>query len=83
MATKENRMVYIVEIIRYGAPELGVQFFGVFDDLDVVHEKMKEYNEYRGGKYPEYYVTETPINPDKIHAGEKVRYEVGGKKLID
>ena len=59
-------MHYLVEVIRYGDPSLGVQFFGVFDDRDLIHQTLTEYNTYRGGKYPAYYVTPTQMNPVKM-----------------
>jgi hypothetical protein len=57
--------LFLVEIIRYGNPKLGVQPFGVFDDIQNIHKTMKEYNQYRGGKYPAYYVTECSLNEEE------------------
>lgn len=45
--------MYVVEILRYGDPALGVQVYGVFDmSREEIIAMMKEYNDYRGGKYP-------------------------------
>ena len=74
--------VYVVEVIRMGDPELGVQFFGVFDDLDVIHKTMANYNVRRGGKYPAYYVIESELNPSKMQGGLKNVYEVD-PSLVD
>lgn len=58
--------MFIVEIIRYGNPDLGVHPFENFDDIQPT---MDEYNRFRGGKYPSYYVIETfdPIHVEGPH----------------
>lgn len=56
--------VYVIEIIRYGDPKLGVYLYGVFTTLEGLHEQMVEYNKYRGGKYPSYRVTEVKLNTE-------------------
>jgi hypothetical protein len=70
--------MWLVEIIRYGNPELGVSVYGVFDCYELIHPTMTEYNQYRGGKYPAYYVTEIgPVNPKNDNVGSRTRHEVG------
>jgi hypothetical protein len=70
--------MYLVEIIRYGNPELGVSVYGVFDNVELLHQTMKEYNQYRGGKYPAYYVTPIgEVNPKNDNVGSRTRHEVG------
>lgn len=68
--------MWLVEIIRYGNPELGVSIYGVFDDYELIRQTMKEYNIYRGGKYPAYYVTELgPVNPKDDNVGSRTYYK--------
>jgi|DEB0MinimDraft_6_1074348.scaffolds.fasta_scaffold02597_14 hypothetical protein len=70
-------MIYLVEIIRYGNPSLGVHRYGVFDDFAKIAPTMAEYNSYRGGKYPAYFVTEfSEMNPSDTDFPERKRYEV-------
>jgi hypothetical protein len=70
--------MWLVEIIRYGNPELGVSAYGVFDCYELIHPTMIEYNLFRGGKYPAYYVTEIgPVNPKNDNVGSRTRHEVG------
>ena len=70
-------MIYLVEIIRYGNVELGVHRYGVFDDFAKIAPNMAEYNSYRGGKYPAYFVTEfSEMNPSHTAFPERKRYEV-------
>lgn len=57
--------MYVIEILRYGSEELGKHLFGVFDDLDKSIAEAKEYNRYRGGKYPVIKVTEIELNESK------------------
>lgn len=56
--------VYVIEIIRYGNPQLGVYLYGVFSTLEGLHEQMVIYNKYRGGKYPSYRVTELMMDTE-------------------
>jgi len=70
-------MMYLVEIIRYGSPELGVSVYGVFNDYELIHSTMTEYNEYRGGKYPAYYVTPIgEVNPKDDKVGSRTLHKV-------
>ena len=70
-------MIYLVEIIRYGDPELGVHRYGLFDDFNKIKPTMAEYNCYRGGKYPAYFVTEfAEMNPAHTGFPGRKRYEV-------
>jgi len=67
--------VYVVEIIRYGSPDLGVQLFGVFDlPIDEILKRMRVYNEQRGGKYPAVYITKVSMNPSDLTGAERVEY---------
>jgi hypothetical protein len=69
---KETKM-WLVETIRYGKPEFGVSIFGVFDDFSLISQAMKEYNDFRGGKYPAYYITEIgKVNPDNDIVGSRI-----------
>ena len=70
-------MIYLVEIIRYGNVELGVHRYGVFDEFAKIAPTMAEYNSYRGGKYPAYFVTEfSEVNPSHTDFPKRKRYEV-------
>jgi hypothetical protein len=71
-------MYKIVEIIRYGKPDLGVQVFGVFDlPIEDILSIMREYNVFRGGKYPAIYVQEFPkINPTDLCISDRYRYDL-------
>ena len=70
-------MIYLVEIIRYGDPKLGVHKYGLFNDFSKINTTMAEYNSYRGGKYPAYFVTEfSEMNPVHTAFPERKRYEV-------
>ena len=73
-----SEKAYLVEVIRYGDPELGVQFFGVFTDYDSIRGIMEDYNSYRGGKYPSYYVTEITTN-----ASEMQRWNDTNRQLVE
>jgi hypothetical protein len=74
----EERGLYLVEIIRYGNPSLGVSIFGIFDDFEKIVPAMREYNFRRGGKYPWFFVTRLPpINPgDPDFSPERTRYDL-------
>jgi hypothetical protein len=74
----EERELFLVEIIRYGNPSLGVSIFGIFDDLQKIIPAMREYNFRRGGKYPSIFVTRLPqINPkDPDFSPERTRYDL-------
>jgi len=70
-------MIYLVEVIRYGNPSLRVNRYGVFDDFAKIAPTMAQYNSYRGGKYPAYFVTEfSEMNPSHTDFPERKRYEV-------
>lgn len=77
----DESKLYIVHLIRYGNLDRGVYFYGVFDSLERVHIEMRIHNNYRGGKYPEYYVTETVLNPKDQMRENRVRYSVYKGKL--
>lgn len=69
--------MWLVEIIRYGHPELGVSIYGVFDDYELIHPTMVEYNNFRGGKYPAYYVTYFDnINPKDCSFSERTLHKI-------
>ena len=69
--------IYLVEIIRFGNPDLGVHTFGVFDDVERIAPAMTAYNVYRGGKYPAYYVTNMGVmNPNDSDFCPRAFYEV-------
>lgn len=72
------KTLYVVEIIRYGDPKLGVHLFGVFSNLKGLHERMVEYNSYRGGKYPSYRITEMFVNTEMPFTGQSVIKSVEG-----
>ena len=75
-------MIYFVEIIRYGDVSLGTQAYGVFDDFNKILPTMTEYNSYRGGKYPAYFVTEfAEMNPDHTDFPKRKRYEIVKNEL--
>jgi hypothetical protein len=59
----ENTM-YVIEILRYGYEDLGQHLFGVYDDLDKAINDAREYNWYRGGKYPKIVVKEFGLNKE-------------------
>jgi hypothetical protein len=59
----ENTM-YVIEILRYGYEDLGQHLFGVYDDLDKAINDAREYNWYRGGKYPKIVVNEFDLNKE-------------------
>ena len=70
--------IYKVEILRYGSEELGYYFYGIFDDREKAIESCKEYNEYRGGKYPEILLYTIPLNegiPFQEINSEKINVE--------
>ena len=69
--------IYLVEAIRFGNTDLGVHTFGVFDDFEKIAPIMAEYNAYRGGKYPAYFVTNVGVvNPVHLVHNKRQRYEV-------
>ena len=53
---------FVIEILRYGDAELGNHLFGVYDDLDRAKKDAREYNHFRGGKYPKIVVSEFELN---------------------
>lgn len=59
---KQKRIMYVIEILRYGKEKLGRDLFGVYDDLNKAIDDAKEYNWYRGGKYPTIIVNECELN---------------------
>jgi hypothetical protein len=72
-----KKKMWLVEIIRHGNPELGVYIYGVFDDYERIHSTMTEYNQFRGGKYPAYYVTPIGVvNPEVDEVGSRKLYEI-------
>jgi len=69
--------LYLVEVVRFGNPDLGVHVFGVFDDFEKIAATMAEYNAYRGGKYPEYYITNIGVvNPTDTEFNRRHGYKV-------
>ena len=76
---------YLVEIIRYGKDKLGVYPYGIFDNFDEIESKMKKYCDWRGGKYPAYYVTEVVLNPtlDDETFFDRKRFRVKGYHEVD
>lgn len=73
--------MWVVEVIRYGNPELGIHFYGVFDNYDLIYPTMKEYNNFRGGKYPAYYVTKiSGLNPKDCDFSERILIQFGKAK---
>ena len=68
--------VYLIEIIRYGNPVLGVQTFTITDNFDKIESKMIRYNQNRGGKYPSYYVTEFNLNEFNLQQKPRTRYDI-------
>lgn len=56
------KKIYVIYLIRYGEPTLGRYLFGFFDNPEKAHLKAKSYNEYRGGKYPQYEIIEYAFN---------------------
>lgn len=58
--------IYIIHVLRYGDSALGKHFFGIFDDPNLAHKEVKEYNSLRGGKYPEYEIEEHFVNKVSI-----------------
>ena len=69
-----SNSVYLVEAIRYGSEALGVLFYGVFNDLNLIHTKMSEYNVWRGGKYPVYRVLPMELNPLETQSNHHSKY---------
>ena len=70
-------MLYLVEVIRYGKISLGVSKFGIFDDFDKIAPAMENYNSYRGGKYPSYFVTKFEgLNPQGTDFPFRERYDL-------
>lgn len=52
----------MVYLLRYGHESLGKHFFGMFEDPNEAHMLVREYNDLRGGKYPEYEIQEYDVN---------------------
>ena len=70
-------MLYFVEVIRYGKVACGVNRYGIFDDFDKIAPTMTEYNIWRGGKYPVYFVTTfDTLNPTDTEFPPRALYEV-------
>lgn len=68
------KKVYLIEIIRYG--NAGVQTFTIADDLDKIEYEMILYNQFRGGKYPAYYVTELNMNEFDLQPKKRIRFDI-------
>lgn len=68
--------LYLIEVIRYGSVELGVHYYGITDKFEAIAEEMYIYNNYRGGKYPEYFVTEFVLNDLDLKNRVQYRYNV-------
>lgn len=56
----------LVEILRYGDEKVR-HLFGVFTDMtdEEIIEMMKNYNQYRGGKYPSIIVYDIHLNSEE------------------
>lgn len=70
------KKLYLIEIVRYGDPELSVQTFTITDDFDKIEYEMILYNQFRGGKYPAYYVTELNMNEFNLQPRKRVRFDI-------
>ena len=69
-----NMKLFLVQTIRYGNDDLGVHLHGIFDETVDIHLMMSQYNSYRGGKYPAYYITELTLNEEELF--DKKRVEI-------
>ncbi len=56
--------MYVIEILRYGNEELGRHLFGVYEFLGAGVKDAREYNWFRGGKYPKIVVNEFELNKE-------------------
>jgi len=69
--------MYVVEIIRYGKPNLGLTTFGIFDNIDDIFSTLLKYNSLRAGKYPAFYVQEFKvINNEEPDFYGRIRYDI-------
>jgi hypothetical protein len=69
--------MYVVEIIRYGKPNLGLTTFGIFDNIDTVFSTLIKYNSLRAGKYPAFYIQEfKSINNEEPDFYGRIRYDI-------
>jgi hypothetical protein len=57
--------LYLVEILRYADPK-NPQFYGIFNKTKKeIFDIMNQYDEYRGGKYPAYRITEFELDKEE------------------
>jgi hypothetical protein len=61
-----NMKMFLVEVIRYGDTKLGVHPFNFYKTKQEIFDRMPDYNMYRGGKYPSFYVSECIITEVSI-----------------
>ena len=54
----------VVNILRYGDEKLGKSFFGVFSDKEIAIKTAREYNNFRGGKYPTIELFEVKLDKE-------------------
>ena len=75
----------MVYLLRYGSESLGKHFFGMFENPNEAHELAREYNNLRGGKYPEYEIQEYDVNKISVfmdvscitrNVNDKMNYEI-------
>lgn len=71
----ETKTLYLIEILRYGDPTQ-FQTFTITDSPNKIEEEMIKYNQYRGGKYPSYYVTEIQMNEFDLQPKRRILYEI-------
>jgi len=55
--------------------DLGRHLFGVYDDLETAKKDVKEYNDFRGGKYPVFLATKIKLNKEQ-HSLQSIRVKV-------
>jgi hypothetical protein len=68
------KKVYLIQIIRYGNGS--TQTLTITDDPSKIEEEMIRYNQFRGGKYPAYYVTEINLNEFDLQLKSRTRYDI-------
>lgn len=56
--------IYKINILRYGNEDIGEHLFGYFSNKDEGIEEARRYNTLRGGKYPEIFVFEIPLDKE-------------------
>jgi len=71
-----NTPLYLIQIIRYGYDDTPPQTLTITDDSSKIEEEMILYNQFRGGKYPAYYVTEIIPNEFDLQRKPRTRYDI-------